>query len=102
MHDIFICNILLIDLFLIDGKFRVCFTKFAAPKSIKSPIKFSFRMHVGEDQTKFEKMAKNQEVFGIMNYADLLRSSMDFFLEKQEFLQTKNSDLFRVNIIIIN
>lgn len=87
------------NIFLIVGKFRVCFTSMAAPKS-KGPTKFSFRMHVGEDQTKFEKMAKNEEVFGIMNYAELLKSSMDFFLEKQEFLKAKHSDLFRVIINI--
>ena len=55
-----------------------------------------FRMHVGEDQTKYEKMAKNQEVFGLMNYADLLKSTMNFFLEKQEIFQEKTHYLFKV------
>lgn len=64
-------------------------------------VKFEFKIHVGEDLVKLEKSAKNIEVVGILNHAEVLREKIKFFLEKQEFFLMKNEILFRV-IKIIN
>jgi hypothetical protein len=54
-------------------------------------------MHIGEDLLKYEKTAKNKEIVGLLNYADILKDKIDFFLDKQELFLTKNEVVFRVN-----
>jgi len=60
-------------------------------------LKFEYRMHIGEDLLKYEKTAKNKEIVGLLNYADILKDKIDFFLDKQELFLTKNEVVFRVN-----
>ena len=57
-------------------------------------------MHTGQDLAKFEKSVKNKEIVGLLNYMDLLKEKIDFFLEKQKFYKIKNDIIFHVKKII--
>ena len=59
-------------------------------------LKFEFRLQAGEDFVKLENSAKNKEIVGILNHADLLRNKVEFFIDKQEFFLKKNEVVFRV------
>lgn len=80
------------------GKFRFCFDAINLlqyPDSEKR-LKFEFRLQPGDDLGKLENSAKNKEIVGILNHADLLRNKIDFFIDKQELFLKKNEVVFRV------
>ena len=94
-----ICSIMIFFLLIFsDGKFKFCFEAINLlqyPDSEKR-LKFEFRLQAGENPLKLENSAKNKEIVGILNHADLLRNKVEFFIDKQEFFLKKNEVVFRV------